>query len=132
MKMMALLLTFVTVLAVPADGLPSRPPGTTLAADAKPDAEKVEPAAVELAMRAEAGDAAYVAKFMEKAADADAVADMVGRIRRADVRKTFGEHLEGRGADVAGLNYHEPSHFQVELRKGAGGTWEVARLRVCR
>ena len=57
---------------------------------------------------------------------------MIVRVKRADVGKTFREHLEGRSPDVAGLNYHEPSHFQVELRKGAAGKWEVARLSVCR
>jgi hypothetical protein len=139
MNKFTLLLTFATVLSAPAYGqtvvrhrATSPDAATAEAADPRPDPEKVEPAAVELAKRAEAGDSAFVAKLMEKDAGAEAVADMIARIKRADVRKTFREHLEGRGPDAAVLNYHQPSHVQVELRKDAAGKWEVRRLSVCR
>jgi hypothetical protein len=105
---------------------------TAPANDAKPDPDKIEPAAVELAQRAEAGDTAFISKLMDNGANADAATDMIARIKRADVRKTFRDHLEGRGPESARLNYHTPSHFQVELQKGQAGEWEVIRLWFCR
>jgi hypothetical protein len=138
MTKFTLVLTFGAALCGTSYGSPVGPAGAIVsaaavaAAELKPDAEKVEAAAVELAKRAEAGDRAFIAQRMEKDVSGEAVGDMIARLRRADVRKTFREHLEGRGPDGAGLNYHEPSHVQVELRKGQAGKWEVARLWFCR
>ena len=108
---------------------------STRAADAPPlpppDAKAVEPAAIELAGRADAGDTAFIAKLMTHATK-DAAADMIERIKWADVRRTYASHLTLRGPDAAGLNYHDPYHFQVELKKDAAGKWELARLWFCR
>jgi hypothetical protein len=137
-KLAVLTLTFAMGLSGTTCGSPreggARVPagGAAGVAEARVDAEAIGSVAAELAGRAEAGDGAYVAKRMGNGAGAEAAADMIARIRRADVGKTFRAHLEGRGMDSAGLNYHEPSHFQVELRKGAEGKWEVGRLWVCR
>jgi cell division septation protein DedD len=107
------------------------PPPLTRATPSDADAKAVEPAATELARRADAGDTAYIARLMDGARQ-DAAADMIARIKKADVRNTFRSHLAVRGADAAGLNYHDPSHFQVDLKKGANGEWAVSRLWLCR
>jgi hypothetical protein len=135
MKKLALLLTIAAFWSTPVYRAPVVRAGVAApaaAADAKPDPEKIEPAAVELAKRADAGDTAFISKLMDKSANADTVTDMIARIKRADVRKTFRDHLEGRGPESARLNYHTPSHFQVELQKGRAGNWEVTGLRFCR
>jgi hypothetical protein len=115
----------------PAD-LPEPPPPTR-GTPSDADAKAVEPAATELARRADAGDKAFIAKLMGGGAANDAAAaDMIERIKRADVGKTFRTHLAVRSPETAGLNYHDPSHFQVDLKKDAAGRWEVARLWLCR
>ena len=96
------------------------------------DVKAIEKLAVELTDRADAGDKAFIAKLIGEKADDGAAGDMIDRIKRADVRKTFRKHLSAKGASAAGLNYHDPSHFQVELRKGEDGQWALARLWVCR
>jgi hypothetical protein len=131
MNKLTVLLTVAWILSSPAYGHPALP-GATATADPKPHAEQIEPAAVDLAKRAEAGDQAFVANLMDKDASPQAVADMIARLKRADVRRTFRAHLEARGPGSAKLNYHDPSHVQVDLRKGPAGKWEVARLWFCR
>ena len=103
---------------------------TTAPSDA--DIRSIEKLAIELATRADAGDKAFVATLIGDGADDRAASDMIARIRRADVRKTFRQHLEHKAASAAGLNYHDPSHFQVELKKDDAGKWTVSRLSFCR
>jgi hypothetical protein len=129
--------TLLTLGTWRADAAPSAtpplpdPPRPTRGAPSEADVKATEPAAIELAKRADAGDKAFVAKLMPGASD-DAVVDMIDRIKRADVRKTWKAHLQVRSPESAGLNYHDPSHFQVDLTKDGQGRWEVARLWFCR
>jgi hypothetical protein len=105
---------------------------TTAPAPSGADLKSIERLAIELTTRADAGDKAFVAKLIAGGTDESAAADMIERIKRADVGKTFRRHLETRGAPAWRLNYHDPSHFQVDLKKGADGQWSLARLWVCR
>ena len=136
-----LVLTLATLLTLVAWGAsadrlitpaPADPPHPTRGTPSDADVKAAEPAATELAKRADAGDKAFIAKLIGGGASDDDAADMIDRIRRADVRKTFKSHLEVRGPETAGLNYHKPSHFQVDLKKDAKGRWEVTRLWLCR
>jgi len=104
----------------------------TAPAPSDADLKSIEKLATELATRAEAGDKAFVSRLISDKADDAGAADMIDRIKRGDVAKTFRAHLALRGADAAGFNYHDPSHFQVDLKKGAGGRWALTRLSVCR
>ena len=104
----------------------------TAPAPSDADVKSIEKLATELTTRADAGDKVFVAKLIGDGTDNGAASDMIDRIKRADVRKTFRQHLSPKGASAAGLNYHDPSHFQVDLKKGADGQWTLARLSVCR
>ena len=104
----------------------------TAPAPSDADLKSIEKLAAELTTRADAGDKAFVAKLIGDGTDDAAAADMIARIKRADVRKTFRQHLSPKSPSAAGLNYHDPSHFQVDLKTGDNGQWTLARLWVCR
>jgi hypothetical protein len=109
--------------------LPEAPPPSR----AKPSEQEVaavKAVAADLDRRAKANDEAYFRKLMP-GADAAAVADMVGRVRGVDLNATYAKHLVVNDAATGRLDYHSPSHFQVELGK-AGGEWAVTRLWFCR
>lgn len=104
----------------------------TAPAPSDADLKSIEKLATELTTRADAGDKAFVAQLIGDGADDAAAADMIDRIKRADVRKTFRQHVSPKSPSAAGLNYHDPSHFQVDLKKADDGQWTLSRLSVCR
>ena len=86
---------------------------------------ELEPAILDLAARAEAGDTAYFAARMGHAG-AHQVQLMIDRVRGSDMSTTYRSHLIGDRP-----NYHDSTHVQVELAL-RDGSWVVSSLWFCR
>jgi hypothetical protein len=84
----------------------------------------------ELVRRADANDEAYFAGLMPGAEPA-AATDMMHRVKRVDMSANYAKHLVVTDAATARLDYHDPAHFQVDLKRSGAG-WTVTRLWFCR
>lgn len=94
------------------------------------DITAIRPAVADLVRRAQANDEAFFRGVMP-GADAGQVADMIRRINGVDMNANYPQHLAVNDAATAHLNYHDPCHVQIDLKRGAG-PWTVSRLWFCR
>jgi hypothetical protein len=110
--------------------LPEPPPPARGSAPSQEDIMAVRAAVAELVRRADANDEAYFAGLMPGAEPA-AATDMMHRVKRVDMNGNYAKHLVMTDAATARLDYHDPAHFQVDLKR-PGAAWTVTRLWFCR
>lgn len=111
--------------------LPEPPPPTRGSAPSQEDIAAVRAAVAELARRADANDEAYFAALMP-GAEPSSAADMMRRVKSVDMNANYASHLVMNDASTARLDYHNPAHFQVDLKRPTGAGWTVTRLWFCR
>lgn len=111
--------------------LPEPSPLARGAAPAQEDVIAVRAVVAELVRRADANDEAYFAGLMPGAEPA-AATDMMNRVKRVDMSANYAKHLVVTDAATARLDYHDPAHFQVDLKRPSGAGWTVTRLWFCR
>jgi hypothetical protein len=111
--------------AVVNDDEPISPQFAPPAAPTESHLQDIEPAVLELARRAEAGDRTYFLPKMGQPGD-HMVELMMEKVRQSDLPNTYRTHLVGDR-----LNYHDKTHVQVELAQ-QGGKWAVSKLWFCR